>query len=253
MYARGKTYRARLLVIVTTERERKRLCTPTRSIALRSLIAAKIIARRHFESVDQPPLLLLIWFTFLLYLKASAIFSPSLPPSIRAGRKRGEERASEGGVQASVAERHALLVRPTRESQYPKRIRDIPINAIGLSGIRSVVAKERETVCLPSPPLHYTTYVWESRRFDALRDRLPERYALRLPVTFHSKTKPHTIQLRSLRTFILGYYLYSKCKLFRRTTVRLSFVWVSFESFRIFIQIYVFVFRSLMFVRRGNE
>lgn len=51
-----KTYHARLLVIETRERERNS-ATPTRSIALRSLIAAKIIARRHFESVDQPPLI----------------------------------------------------------------------------------------------------------------------------------------------------------------------------------------------------
>lgn len=167
------------------ERERERNCaTPTRSIALRSLIAAKIIARRHFESVDQPPL-----------IHVSPLFKGLrnilLPPYGRKKTRRGKSERRRGGIYTSVAERHALLVRPTRESQYPKRIRDIPINAIGLSGIRSV-ARTRDRAF---STLNVTTCENPdgSTRFEIDY----QRYALRLPVTFHSKTKPHTIELLS--------------------------------------------------------
>lgn len=251
MYARGKTYRARLLVIVTTERERKRLCTPTRSIALRSLIAAKIIARRHFESVDQPPLLLLlIWFTFLLYLKASAIFPPlSLPPFGQEENAARKERAKAGYKRAWPSVTLCLFVprgRANIQSGYAI-FRSMPLAYLEYDPWWR--RNERPCACLL---LRYTIQLTCENPDGSTRFEIDYRRDTRSDYPSLFIQKPN--RTRSSYELLHSAYLYSTCKLFtRRTTVRLSFVWVSFESFRIFIQIYVFVFRSLMFVRRGNE
>ena len=101
-----------------------------------------------------------------------------------AGRKR--ERKDRRRREPTRERSHALLVRPTR-ANIPTRIRDIAINAIGLSGIRSERAiAERVRI----PPRRASRSITGDTRAVVLR-----------PVAFHSKKPPeHRRQQRANAT-----------------------------------------------------
>lgn len=137
-----------------------------------------------------------------------------------------------------MAERHALLVRPTRESQYPKRIRDIPINAIGLSGIRSVARNERP--CLLSTTIRLTCENPDgSTRFeiDYQRDTRSDYPSLFIQ-------KPN--RTRSSSDFY-AWCLYSTRKIFTRRTVG-----ELLQNLYIYICIYMSLFQ-VWFIERLYE